>query len=52
VSHVFKAQKNPDGTWTYWGATGDFNLGLAGRSAIDIWKATLPAPPKPRTPLK
>ena len=52
VSHVFKAQKNPDGTWTYWGATGDFNLGLAGRSAIDVWKATLPAPPKPRTPLK
>jgi hypothetical protein len=47
VSHVFKAQKNANGTWTYWGATGDFNLGLAGRSAIDIWKATLPAPPKP-----
>ena len=46
VSAVFKYQANPNGTFTYWGATGDFNLGV-GRSAIDIWKVTLPAPPKP-----
>jgi Ca2+-binding RTX toxin-like protein len=45
VSHVFKFQQNPDCTFTYWGATGDFNLGAAGRSAIDVYKVTLPAPP-------
>jgi hypothetical protein len=44
VSAVFKMKKNVDGTFTYWGATGDFNLGTAGRNAIDIWKVTLPAP--------
>ena len=46
VSAIFKYQANPDGTFTYWGATGDFILGI-GRSAIDIYKVTLPAPPKP-----
>jgi hypothetical protein len=44
VSAVFKMKQNPNGTFTYWGATGDFNLGTVGRSAIDIWKVTLPAP--------
>jgi hypothetical protein len=48
VSHVFDYEKNGDGTYTYWGATGDFNLGLAGRSAIDVYETTLPPPPKPR----
>jgi hypothetical protein len=48
VSHVFKTQRNKDGTWTYWGAAADFNLGERGRNAIDVWKVTLPAPPKPR----
>jgi len=47
VSAVFKVRRNHNGTFTYWGATGDFNLGLAGRSAIDIYKVTLPAPPRP-----
>jgi hypothetical protein len=47
VSAVFKVKQNADGTYTYWGATGDFNLGTAGRSAIDIYKVTLPAPPRP-----
>jgi hypothetical protein len=47
VSAVFKVKQNANGTYTYWGATGDFNLGTAGRSAIDIYKVTLPAPPKP-----
>jgi hypothetical protein len=47
VSHVFKAQENPDGTFTYWGATGDFNLGERGRNAIDVYRVTLPAPPLP-----
>ena len=47
VSAVFKVDRNPDGSYTYYGATGDFNLGLAGRSAIDVYRVTLPAPPKP-----
>ena len=45
---IFKAQQNPDGTFTYWGATGDFNLGDGGRNAIDVYKVTLPAPPTPQ----
>jgi len=48
TSHVFKAQRKPDGTFTYWGATGDFNLGAQGRSAIDVYKVTLPGPPDPQ----
>jgi hypothetical protein len=48
VSAIFKTQKNADGTFTYWGAAGDFSLGEAGRNTIDIYKDTLPAPPKPR----
>ncbi len=48
TSAVFKTRENADGTWTYWGATGDFNLGAAGRSAIDVYEVTLPAPPAPR----
>jgi hypothetical protein len=48
VSHVFKFRRNEDGTFTYWGATGDFNLGTAGRSAIDVYKVKLPPPPTPR----
>ena len=42
TSHVFKVEENPDGSFTYWGATGDFLLGDAGRNAIDVYKATLP----------
>jgi hypothetical protein len=48
TSAIFKAQRNRDGTFTYWGATGDFNIGAAGRSAIDVYKVTLPAPPVPQ----
>ena len=44
VSHIFKKRRNRDGTFTYWGATGDFNLGSAGRSAIDVYRVRLPAP--------
>jgi hypothetical protein len=47
VSAIFKAQENPDGSFTYWGAAADFNLGESGRNAVDIYKVTLPAPPKP-----
>jgi hypothetical protein len=45
---VFKVEKNDDGSFTYWGAAGDFLLGDGGRNTIDVYKATLPAPPKPR----
>jgi hypothetical protein len=47
TSHVFASQKNANGTYTYWGAAADFALG-AGRNSVDIFKVTLPAPPKPR----
>ena len=47
VSYVFRYRKNADGTYTYWGATGDFNLGEAGRNAIDVYQVTLPPPPPP-----
>ena len=47
TSAVFKVKRNANGTFTYWGATGDFFLGAAGRSAIDVYKVTLPAPPRP-----
>jgi hypothetical protein len=46
VSHIFKVQRNPNGTYTYWGATGDFKID-AGRNAVDIYKVTMPAPPQP-----
>ena len=44
VSAIFKAERNADGTYTYWGATGDFALSGTGRNAIDVYKVTLPAP--------
>ena len=47
TSHIFKAQENQDGTFTYWGAASDGILPGAGRSAIDVYKVTLPPPPKP-----
>jgi Ca2+-binding RTX toxin-like protein len=45
VSHVFKTERNPDGTTTYYGATGDFVLGPVGRNSVDVWKVTLPPAP-------
>ena len=47
VSHIFKAQRNADGSFTYWGATGDGILPGSGRGAIDVYKVTLPPPPTP-----
>ena len=46
-SAAFKTETNADGTETIYGATGDFNLGEAGRNAMDIWKVTLPPAPQP-----
>ena len=47
TSHIFKVQRNQDGTFTYWGAASDGILPGTGRSAIDIYKVTLPPPPTP-----
>jgi len=47
-SAVYKVDRNADGSFTYFGAAGDFNLG-EGRSSIDLYKVKLPAPPVPRT---
>jgi hypothetical protein len=47
VSHVFKVEKNANGTFTYYGATGDFALSGVGRNAIDVYKVTLPGAPTP-----
>jgi hypothetical protein len=46
VSHVYRSQENPDGSFTYFGTAGDFQLSN-GRNAVDFFKVTLPAPPKP-----
>jgi len=49
VSQIFKVERNSNGTFTYFGATGDGVVGAgAGRSAIDVYKVTLPPPPAPR----
>jgi hypothetical protein len=47
VSAIFKVTREPDGRMTYYGATGDGILPGTGRSAIDVYKVTLPAPPVP-----
>jgi RTX calcium-binding nonapeptide repeat (4 copies) len=49
VSHVFRVRANADCTFTYWGVTGDYSLGGGGRSAIDVYRVTLPPPPGGRT---
>ena len=50
VSHIFKVEDNGDGTFTYWGATGDFQIQTGafndGRDAIDVYKVTMDAPPQ------
>ena len=45
VSAIFRMRRNANGSYTYWGATGDFNLGEAGRDSIDVYRVTLPPPP-------
>ena len=47
VSHVYRSQENADGTVTYFGTAGDFQLSN-GRNAVEFYKVTLPAPPRPR----
>ena len=52
TSAVFRVQSNPDGTFTYYGASGDFAVGDGGRNSIEVWRVTLPAPPAPRGTLR
>ena len=51
VSAIWKVDRNPDGSFTYWGATGDFYLGDGGRGTMDLYKVTLPPPPTPAATL-
>ena len=48
VSHIFKVQRNSNGSFTYFGAAADFALGDGGRNTVEVYKVTLPAPPAPR----
>ena len=48
VSHIFKVQRNSNGSFTYYGAAADFALGDGGRNTVEVYKVTLPAPPAPR----
>ncbi|MGH3664622.1 MAG: hypothetical protein ACRDU8_00775 [Egibacteraceae bacterium] len=43
VSHIFKVERNNDGTFTYYGVAGDFKID-SGRNSIEVYKVTLPAP--------
>jgi hypothetical protein len=43
TSAVWNVTENEDGTFSYLGASSDFNLGN-GRSAIDLYQVTLPPP--------
>jgi hypothetical protein len=51
VSAIWKVDKNADGSFTYWGATGDFYVGDGGRGTMDLYKVTLPPPPTPAAQL-
>jgi hypothetical protein len=48
VSHIFKVQRNANGSFTYYGAAADFYVGDGGRGTLEVYKVTLPAPPAPR----
>jgi len=48
VSHIFKVERNGNGTFTYYGAAADFALGDGGRNTVEVYKVTLPPPPAPR----
>jgi hypothetical protein len=47
VSAIYRVDKNANGSFTYYGATGDFYVGDGGRGSVDFYKVTLPAPPAP-----
>jgi hypothetical protein len=45
VSAIWKVDRNADGSFTYWGATGDFYVGDGGRGTVDLYKVTIKRPP-------
>ncbi|MDQ3936230.1 MAG: hypothetical protein M3340_16545, partial [Actinomycetota bacterium] len=45
VSAIWKVDRNPDGSFTYWGATGDFYIGDGGRGTVDLYRVTIKRPP-------
>jgi hypothetical protein len=45
VSAIWKVDRNPDGSFTYWGATGDFYVGDGGRGTVDLYRVTIKRPP-------
>jgi hypothetical protein len=51
VSAIYKVDRNPDGSFTYYGTTGDFYVGDGGRGTVDFYKVTLPGPPAPAAKL-
>ena len=38
VSHVFRVDRNGDGSFTYWAQPRDFSLGAAGRNSVDVYR--------------
>ena len=51
VSAVYRVDRNDDGTFTYYGTSGDFYVGDGGRGTVDFFRVTLPAPPTPPSSL-
>ena len=47
VSAIYRVDKNGDGSFTYYGMTGDFYVGDGGRGSVDFFKVKLPPPPAP-----
>ena len=47
VSHIFKVERNDDGSFTYYGTTSTSRWVAAGRNAVEVYKVTLPGPSAP-----
>ncbi|HEX8054802.1 MAG TPA: hypothetical protein VF517_17575 [Thermoleophilaceae bacterium] len=47
VSAIYRVDHNNDGSFTYYGTSGDFYVGDGGRGTVDFFKVTLPPPPAP-----
>jgi hypothetical protein len=47
TSAIYRVDRNPDGSFTYWGAAADFYVGDGGRGTVDLYRVTLPPPPAP-----
>ena len=47
VLAIYRVDRNNDGSFTYYGTSGDFYVGDGGRGTVDFFKVTLPPPPAP-----